>query len=204
MAATASSSASAERGKEVRQRLLNAAVDLIAERGWSAVSTRVLATHAGVGPGLVHYHFASLHALLTEAALGVMRGLLDELAGMLTRARTPDEAMELIVGALDAYAPDDPASLLFTETYLAATRDAELRRAIGALLDDSRRSLARWLAHHGVPEPQATAGVLLASLDGVMLHRALHPGLASADVTTVLRRTLSRGDTLTSEGRNAT
>ncbi|MFD1052553.1 helix-turn-helix domain-containing protein, partial [Kibdelosporangium lantanae] len=37
-------------GEEVRQRLLAAAVQLIPERGWSAVSTRVLAERAGVTP----------------------------------------------------------------------------------------------------------------------------------------------------------
>lgn len=38
------------RGQEVRQRLLRAAIELIGERGWSAVSTRVLAERAGVTP----------------------------------------------------------------------------------------------------------------------------------------------------------
>ncbi|MGH3673909.1 MAG: TetR/AcrR family transcriptional regulator, partial [Pseudonocardiaceae bacterium] len=37
----------AERGREVRLRLLGSAAELIAERGWTGVSTRILAERAG-------------------------------------------------------------------------------------------------------------------------------------------------------------
>ena len=59
-------SPAAVRGQEVRQRLLAAAAELIPERGWSAVSTRILADRAGVTPSVVHYHFPSVQAVLTE------------------------------------------------------------------------------------------------------------------------------------------
>src|SRR5215218_10063879 len=65
----------ADRGREVRRRLVQAARELVPERGWAAVSTRTVAERAGVAPGLVHYHFASLQALLAEAAVGAMRDL---------------------------------------------------------------------------------------------------------------------------------
>lgn len=52
-------SPAAARGREVPQRLLAAAAELIPERGWTAVSTRVLAERAGVTPSVVHYHFSS-------------------------------------------------------------------------------------------------------------------------------------------------
>lgn len=154
----------------------------------------MLATRAGVGPGLVHYHFASLQALLTEAALGVMRGLADELTALLDQVRSPEEGLELIVGGLGGHDPQDPTSRLFSEAYLAATRDAELRHAIGELIVEFRRPLALWLAEHDVPEPEATAAVLAAALDGIMLHRALSPGLTAEDITRVLRRLLLAPD----------
>ncbi|WP_288047924.1 helix-turn-helix domain-containing protein, partial [Nocardia sp.] len=51
---------SAERGRATRERLLEAAVSLIGEVGWSGVSTRMVAQRAGVNAGVVHYHFASV------------------------------------------------------------------------------------------------------------------------------------------------
>lgn len=179
---------SAERGREVRTRLLEAAVALVAERGWSAVSTRTLAERAGVGAGLVHYHFASLQALLTEAAVGMMREVTRAVRPLLARAGTPSEAVRLLMASLDEYTGDDPASRMFVETYLAATRDEALREAVAGVLDDFRAELATWLRAHDVVPPEATAAVLAAAVDGLLLHRALDAGLTADSVTPVLTR----------------
>ncbi|MGY1436286.1 TetR/AcrR family transcriptional regulator [Streptomyces reniochalinae] len=185
----------ADRGREVRQRLLHAGAELIAERGWSGVSTRAVAERAQVGPGLVHYHFASLGALLTQAALGTIETLTREMTAMLAAAATPEEALEGVMGALDAYPGTDPTSLLFIETYLAATRDEELMRGVAAIISSAREELAGRLGDHGVPRPQETAAVLLAALDGLMLHRAAVPEPASGSVSPVLRRLLTDPET---------
>jgi AcrR family transcriptional regulator len=70
----------------VRDRLLAAAAELIAEKGWGAVSTRVLADRAGVGSGVVHYHFDSTQAVLVQASVGALR---TALAGADDRSRAP-------------------------------------------------------------------------------------------------------------------
>jgi AcrR family transcriptional regulator len=181
----------ADRGREVRGRLLAAAAALIAERGWGAVSTRLVADRADVTPGLVHYHFASLPALLAEAALGPMRALVAEATRSLADAPSATEGIRTLLAALDAYDGRDPTSLLFAETYLAATRDDDLRREIGGLVADLRAALARRLAAAGVAQPAETAAVLAAAVDGMILHRALAPGLAGPGVAGVLERLLA-------------
>lgn len=181
-------STAADRGRQVRQRLLAAAVELIAERGWTGVSTRTIAERAGVATGVVHYHFASVGALLAEAALGVVREVLEQAGPLVDRAGSPDEALALLVGSLDRYDGTDPISLLFTETFLAATRDADLHRELGAIVVGFSDRLAARFAEHGVAEPAATAAVLAAAIDGVMLHRALRADLTAETVVPVLRR----------------
>jgi AcrR family transcriptional regulator len=183
----------ADRGRQVRQRLLATAAELIAQRGWAAVSTRMIAERAGVAAGVVHYHFASVQALLREAAMSVIRGLLDQLTSALAQAGTADEALEIALGALDEHDGQDPTSLLVTEAYLAATRDEELRRALGATVGQVRQVLADRLAAAGVEAPEATAALLAAAIDGIVLHRALQPGLDTADVLPVLRRLTRKG-----------
>lgn len=186
------SATAADRGREVRQRLLRAGAELIAERGWSAVSTRMVAERAQVGSGLVHYHFASLGALLRQAALGTVEALAKETAALLAAAAAPGEALEHVMGTLDDYSGTDPTSLLFTETYLAATRDEELREGLARILATTRDELSGRLSSHGVDRPAETAAVLLAALDGLMLHRAAVPSLTSgSSATPVLRRLLS-------------
>lgn len=179
-----------DRGREVRGRLLSAAADLIAERGWTAVSTRILAERAGVAPGLVHYHFASVQTLLSEAAVGVMRRATAMIGPTLARAHTPEEAVALLVASLDEYTGSDPVSVLFVETYLAATRDPQLREAVAGVITEFRTQLAGWLGERGVPAPEATAAVLGAAVDGLVMQRALDPTVTAASITPVLTRLL--------------
>ena len=181
----------ADRGREMRARLLRAATELIVERGWTATTTRVVAERAGVTPGLVHYHFPSVQALLREAALGVARELTAQLAPVLAGTRSAGQAVDLLFGSLDGHSGTDPASVLLFEAYLAATRDAELRRSLAGVLTEFRRELAERFTDHGVPGPETTAAVVAAAVDGVMLHRALL-GPERGDTTTVLRRLVRR------------
>ncbi|MFE1168484.1 TetR/AcrR family transcriptional regulator [Nocardiopsis sp. NPDC058789] len=178
-----------ERGRQVRERLLGAASELIAEVGWGAVSTRMLAERAGVGPGLVHYHYPSLNALLNEAALATMRAVAERTAEQL-EGTDPGPGLEMMLAALDVYPGDDPVSALFVEAYLAAGRDDDLRDGITALLERFRAPLTDWLRAGGVADPEATARVLASALDGVMLHRTLDPRLGAETVGPVLRRLL--------------
>src|SRR5690242_19214206 len=171
-----------ERGREVRQRLLRAAVELIPELGWNAVSTRILAQRAGLAPALVHYHFESLQALLREAALASMRETLQGVDSIFQHANTLEAGFDMLVGALDAYTGADPASLLFVEAYLASLRDPRLADELASLVIDFRYHFAQWLQLHGQLAPESTAAVLSAALDGVLLHRALGPDLSASAV----------------------
>ncbi|OJF16028.1 TetR/AcrR family transcriptional regulator [Couchioplanes caeruleus] len=188
----------AERGRQARQRLLQAATELIAERGWSAISTRMLAERAGVAPGVVHYHFTSVQALLSEAALQAARSLTAQAGPVLAGARSADEALTVLLAMLDGSGGTDAVSVLFVETYLAAARDEALQSALGEVIAEFRRQLADRLAAHAVPDPAATAAVLAAAVDGVILHRTLLPGPDGSTVATVLRRLLTAGSEATS------
>jgi AcrR family transcriptional regulator len=182
-------SPAAERGHAVRERLLNAAAELIPERGWTAVSTRILAERAGVTPSVVHYHFTSLQSLLNQAATSQMRELLAGLNELLEGSRSPADAIETMLVSVEEYTGADATSLLFIEAYLASTRDGELRGRIAELVAEFGQTFGRWLDQHGVPAPFETAAVLAAALDGVLLHRGL--GLKTGDSSAVLRRLVS-------------
>ncbi len=178
----------AERGQEVRQRLRQAAVELIGERGWRAVSTRQVAERAAVAPGLVHYHFASLDALLREAATGLMRGVVAEMDGVLHAGTGLAAGTALMLAALEPYAGGDAVSRVFLETYLAATRDPELNAEVTAIMAGFCERVAGWLAGCGVADPEPTAVVLAAAVDGLLLYRGLDPRVSAGFVGPVLNR----------------
>ena len=181
---------SGERGVEVRRRLLVAAAQLVPEVGWHAVSTRAVAERAGVGPGLVHYHFDSVQSLLRQAVVAVVGDVLSVFPPLLSETASVDAALGDMLAALDGYDGTDTTSLLFVEAYLASTRDEQLRTELSRLLAEFRGHLASWLAVQGTRAPADTAAVLAAAVDGVMLHRALAPGMTSDVVAPVLRRLL--------------
>lgn len=181
------------RGRQARRKLLTAAVELVGEVGWNAVSTRLLAERAGVLPGVVHYHFPALAALLREAAVDLLREVLARVRPALEGADSPEAGLAALFGLLDDYTGHDPASLVVVEAYLAATRDPELHQALRELVAGFRRDVAAWLAAHGHDRPEQTASVLAATVDGVLLHRPLNPHLRSDDVLPVLRKLLAPG-----------
>ena len=162
----------------------------------------MVAERARVGPGLVHYHFESVQALLSQAVLGVMGKALSQLRAVLATSASADDGLRQMLAALDDYSGTDATSLLFVEAHLASTRDARLRTHLSRLLEDFRDFLASWLAARGTRAPAETAAVLAAAVDGVMLHRALHPGMTSTVVTPVLCRLLDSADQDTGAGRS--
>ncbi|MFI7700143.1 TetR/AcrR family transcriptional regulator [Nonomuraea sp. NPDC049480] len=179
---------SAARGQTTRQRLLDATVALIPELGWGGVTTRLVAERAGVAPGVVHYHFASVTDLLVAAGTGFSAGMLDLLAKELTTRPGIGEGVDWLLGELSRYSGVDPASLLVVEMFLASTRLPELRERLGEQIAAFRSRVASWLAERGYQgDATAAAAMLAAAVDGIMLHRALDPDLDPAALAGPLR-----------------
>ena len=89
-----------DRSRATRARLLESAIDCLAERGWSASTVAVVAAHAGVSRGAAQHHFPTREALFTAALEHVTRErgaeLRRELAG---RAEVgTDRVVELVFG----------------------------------------------------------------------------------------------------------
>ena len=89
----------------VRQRILEAAFDLIATEGYEAVATRDIAKAAGVGPASMFKHFATKEDLgreLYRVALAPLDAAFAELAARKPSPRTAvREAVRLLYAAYD-------------------------------------------------------------------------------------------------------
>lgn len=168
-----------------RQRLLNAAAELIAEVGWGRVSTRAVASRAGLPHGTVSYHFSGKQELLIEAALSIVEQSfpVDELRG----AKTLTDLMA-IAGArlVDRNASTTASSAVVLEAMRESERDPELRARIATLERRYRELLAtligseqrRGVITSAVP-PEGLATLLVAVADGLQLHALLD---AEADI----------------------
>lgn len=73
-----------ERKERTRRALLDAALGLLADRGWSGVSLREVAKRAGIVPTAFYRHFASMDELgvaLVEESMRTLRGLIRAVRG---------------------------------------------------------------------------------------------------------------------------
>jgi AcrR family transcriptional regulator len=157
-----------------RERILDAAVTLIAREGIDDVRIARIAIAAGVSAGLVHYHFASREALLAEALEHSY-----EIAGNARLSVPEDEpapATRRLAAMIDQCLPlTEPLRddwVLWVELWLRAVRHPELRPTAAKLYDRMRAWFADAIAEgtaageFTVTDPQRSADRLLALIDG--------------------------------------
>ncbi len=183
---------------QTRQRLLEAAGQLIAELGWGRVTTRAVAERAGLPHGAVSYHFSGKQELLGEAAVLVFErafplaelealGSLQEALALMERWMAEAESGDLLVAEVGM------------EAILESSRDPVLRGRVEAMLRSYRAVLAELARRDAVEgtsfsgaSPQAIATLVAAALDGLFLHARLDPQLDSPAAVAALRALLAQ------------
>jgi AcrR family transcriptional regulator len=160
-----------------RERLLDAAAEVIADVGWSAVTSRAVADRAGVNNGVVHYHFSSMDHLRRAAAMDCMMTTFGGMVDGLAAAPTTADALRRLAVAVSALDLHSRSAAVMLEAMLHAPRDPELGREVREVLVPFRTAmrdlLARDVATGRVPatiDPAATATALVALFDGLVLH----------------------------------
>ena len=161
------------KSKATRIRILEAAVGLLAERGYAATSTPAVASAAGLSRTAMLYHFPSRQALIEAVVNYVTRRRVDMQAEMQAhlphdetfRSRSVDSTWEQL---------QSNEFRAFCELSMAAQTDAELAAVFEpalAAFDRARREMALQLAEPAV----AASPVFDLRRD---LHRFLLEGMA--------------------------
>ncbi|WP_439941466.1 TetR/AcrR family transcriptional regulator [Streptomyces sp. BBFR115] len=150
-----------------RERIIGAALDLIAEEGLAAVSHRKVAARAGVPLGSMTYHFDGIDQLLREAFGRFTDHIVAVFDAYLGAAAGPGEARAAVAGLVHALSEGDPRDLVLTqELYTLAARRPVYRELTQEWMRRSRTHLEK----HFDPD---TARLLDALIEGLTLHRAL-------------------------------
>jgi AcrR family transcriptional regulator len=187
---------SSPRRAATRQKLYVAAVDLIAEQGFSATTVDEIAERAGVAKGTVYYNFASKTELFEE----LLRHGVELLTGALGAAaegKGPLDALDAMVRAGLEFIRDYPsfAQLFVAETWRTNRAWHETLRLVreqavaivAGVLDDA-------VAEGGLPEDVDT-GLTASALFGMVLVAALdwlafQPERSIEDIHAALSRLL--------------
>ena len=124
---------------ETRERLLRAAADVFAERGYDGTRVADIAAAAGVSNGAMYAHFASKAELLVDALRTHGRRLLADVF-----AADPDRSITDLLLVIGRWLPRhrDARGYLIVEALVAARRDEDVARPIRDYVGER----ADWLA----------------------------------------------------------
>jgi AcrR family transcriptional regulator len=131
-----------DRSRATRQRLLAAAVDCLAELGWSGTTVAVVAERAGVSRGAAQHHFPTREDLVAgavEQISEIRAAEIDQATVKLGGGRRRTEAVLGVLARLYSGPPFRAALHL----WVAAAVDAELRAQVGPLESELGRQAHR-------------------------------------------------------------
>lgn len=173
-----------QRKAETRQRLLDAAAALFAERGIEAVSIDAIAEAADRTSGAVYAHFGNKDGLLQALVASLVNETAAVMDAELSMAVEGDDQLAALWQTF-ANPPPGPSRgwmLLEHELWLYASRHAEARSHLAARYAEARRmttaSLDEWQADGQAELPgsaEQVAPLLVALLIGLEMQHRLDP-----------------------------
>lgn len=160
------------RATDTRSRIRAAALALIAERGFEAVSMRDIAQSVGVRPSAIYNHFDGKQALLAELMTAHMERTLDALGRAVPVQDTPPRRLAAFARFHVGYHLDEPQDVFVAYMELRSLTP-ENRAALGRLRDRYERALRRILEEgsasgdFAIADPGLEARALIAMMTGV-------------------------------------
>lgn len=131
-----------ERSRVMRQRLLEATVECLVERGWSGTTTTLVSQRAGVSRGAQLHHFPTKNDLVVAAVdhLSEVRGaeLADAAAALPTGPHRTRAVLEMLAEHFTS-----PVFTAALELWVAARTDPALAAAVGPLEQRIGREIHR-------------------------------------------------------------
>jgi AcrR family transcriptional regulator len=185
---TAAAPTRSERKEQTRRQLLQAALAVVAEKGFANASVTEIAERAGVTTGAIYSNFRSKEALLLELVdLRLLESIPDPAAPPIDPAASGlQRLLDTAVAAARFVDTPDSRQLLMvqTELFLRALRDESLRREIHGQERELTKRLGPVLAgietaaHPGAaPSAEQLAELFYACVQGMQQHRLLSPSL---------------------------
>lgn len=160
---------------------MDAGIALLCDGGWPAVTTRAVAERADSRPALIHYHFGGLPGLHTAIARRAGDLIINPLVAELLGAVDERAALAMVRQLLPQTTGDERTTRLAVELIAGAMRDPVLGEVLRDQLREARVRIADRLGqlHPGWPPARliGTATLIVASIDGLMLHYMLDPGM---------------------------
>jgi AcrR family transcriptional regulator len=168
-----------------RAELLEAARQVVLERGMASARVADIAKATNVSGGLIHYHFVTKDELMAEMLRATSEVERRQLADLAAGGGTAVERLDRVIRHYIPRARSDQSWVLWIESWSAALRSPVLRDIlkeleaawIGAVERVIRDGVAS--GEFSCPDPTGAAERLDALLDGLMVRATVHPEAVS-------------------------
>ena len=170
------------KGKAREKLVVEAAAEVIAERGLANVRVSDVAERAGMSAGHVTYYFPSKTELLIRAIRHSEESLTDSVAEEVQGIRDPWRRLERLIELSAATDPGDPGWVLWFEVWSNAALDPDVAR-VHEELDARWKGLLADVIRYGrdrgafeTDDPDKAALLLSALIDGMSIQLTLGAG----------------------------
>ena len=175
------SNSSRQAGREdKRRRIIDAAVDVFAEKGFFGARVSEIAERAGVADGTIYLYFKSKDEILISLFEEKMAEILDRFQKMLAEVEDPAEKIRRYI--------IDHLTLVAAQPKLMQVLTVELRQSARFMKEYSPQAFAKYLALLGsILEEGQKKGVFRRNFDPATLRRALFGAIDELSLEWVLR-----------------
>jgi AcrR family transcriptional regulator len=169
-----------------RERILHAATELFAQKGYAGAGVDELAARSTIAKTAIYYHFGNKEGLLAAVIERLATEWIDRIRAVADEASSPLERLDRALAGMRALVEDTPwvlklfqlmaLELAETKPEVRASLLTVAQRARGAIVSGLRDALGA-----EVPDADAVARVVLALLNGIVLARAIDPDMVPLD-----------------------
>jgi AcrR family transcriptional regulator len=169
-----------------RERLLEAAIACLEEKGYARTTSRDLVAASGTNLASIGYHFGSKEGLLNAAVVEAFQRWLKPLVALAAEPgrATPLERLQRGLKAVtDSLEENRPLVAAALEAWAQLPRSEDLRAAMKAGYDDFHDAIAATVRDAfaevgvlGAVDDEALATLIIALFDGLLVRWQLDPG----------------------------
>lgn len=164
------------RGARTRQRLIDAAAELVSQEPSATIGLERIARAADVAKSSVLWHFGTKEQLYLEVADRWFASFQQSLTAEIGAPRDLREALPLLLKSYSKFLRTHPEAnvVLFTLLF-GSRRDSELHARIAGMYREFRQGIVDNALVEGRPLTEVEAGLIVAVLDGIFIQGFIDP-----------------------------
>ncbi|MNJ41340.1 TetR/AcrR family transcriptional regulator [Paenibacillus bouchesdurhonensis] len=164
--------------QQKRDKVVEAAYKVMAEKGYEKASIKDIANEAGITPGLIHYYFRNKEEILTDLLLASSQQYTQDMQRLQTSVPPAHLAKAALNEPKERVERQADWYKLRFELFALGLRNPQISDRVNALLDNARIGIEEIL-HKVVgsagEEVDSVAAIMLACFDGLALQKLLNP-----------------------------